>query len=344
MMGASKIRRHAIRWLIRVQTTRDLEGLWPDFDAWINEDPKHREAYELEERKWVGLDALPARSAHHLTPEALMRAAARARWRREVWVWVGGALAACCVVLAIAVLIGSEHGRVEAHTWVPYATDADPPSPVMLEDGSVLQLNAHSQARTRLTDAVREVALDTGEAYFDVSPEHARHFNVWAGSVLVEATGTAFSVKKEDNGRVETTVRRGSVEVKSASSLHPFPGEAGRQAQKLGPGDAATIGPSGEMTVVRVDPEEMAHRLAWANRVIDLHGTLGEAVAQFNHYNVRKLVILEADLAKTRIRGRFRITEPDAFAESLNVLGIKHVAVGPEASSEGRIQLSRNED
>ena len=345
-MGASKIHRQATRWLIRVQTTRDLEELWPEFDAWMNENLKHREAYELEERKWVGFDSLRARTAHdtHLSPEALMRAIAKARWRRQVWLWIGGVVATCCVVLATAFWIRPGDGQVAAHVWMPYTTGADRRSPVRLEDGSVVQLNAHSQARIRLTDAAREVALDMGEVYFDVSPEHARPFNVWAGSVLVQAKGTAFSVKKEDNGQVEATVKRGSVEVKPATSLPAITGEAGQQVQKVGPGQAATIGPSGKVTVDRVDPAEMAHRLAWANRWIELNGTLGEAVDQFNRYNARKLVILEADLAETPVRGRFRVTEPDRFAESLNQVGIKHVAVGPEASSEGQILLSRNED
>jgi len=54
------------------------------------------------------------------------------------------------------------------------------------------------------------------------------------------------------------------------------------------------------------------------NRRIVLEGeTLGEAVLQFNRFNVRKLVIADPSLAAEKLVGQFRATEPLTFARAV---------------------------
>jgi transmembrane sensor len=346
MMDASKIRKRATAWLVRVQTAKDLESLWPEFEAWLNQNPEHRRAYELEERKWADCDSLKAWTVQDTSraPEVVMQKVAKARRRMRAGLAVRVGAVAICVVVAITIFIGSGRGRVEARPGILYTADTGELTPVVLKDGSIVQLGAHAQIRAKYTQTERDIALDQGEAYFDVSQMPERPFNVEAGSYVVEATGTAFSVKKEGNGQIETAVKRGSVEVKPANRVQIVAILTGPKPRTVGVGQVATIDPSGKVTVDEVTPAELAHRLAWTNPMIDLNGTLEEAVARFNLYNVRKLIIGEPELAQIRISGRYRATEPEKFAESLKHLGITHVMVGSEASSEAKILLSSNGD
>jgi transmembrane sensor len=76
--------------------------------------------------------------------------------------------------------------------------------------------------------------------------------------------------------------------------------------------------------------------LAWRNGKIHLAGSsLAEAVAEFNRYNGRKLVLADQDLAGERFDGVFRTDDPEGFAkavkESLGVpidLGQSELRIG----------------
>src|SRR3546814_16020939 len=59
---------------------------------------------------------------------------------------------------------------------------------------------------------VRQIALKSGEAWFQVAKDRARPFVVEIGDVRVRAVGTAFSVRREANG-VDVQVTEGVVEV-----------------------------------------------------------------------------------------------------------------------------------
>ena len=46
-------------------------------------------------------------------------------------------------------------------------------------------------------------------------------------------------------------------------------------------------------------------------------GTLADAVAEFNRYNTRQLLVVDPALANTRVGGRYKATDPDSFAKYL---------------------------
>jgi transmembrane sensor len=75
---------------------------------------------------------------------------------------------------------------------------------------------------------------------------------------------------------------------------------------------------------------DIERSLAWREGQIVLEGqTLDEAVAQFNRYNAKKLVILDPGLAAERLVGQFRATDPETFAGAIaTTLGAKVDAQG----------------
>jgi len=252
------------------------------------------------------------------------------------------AVAACFLgVLAAANWLYGRWGLVEAYPWTQYQRDTEQMDPVRLDDGSVAQLNNHSQMRVSLTQSERRIVLDDGEAFFDVSPDAARPFDVQAGIATVRAKGTAFSLRREDDGEIQATVKHGSIEVKPVAD--PQRGtEAPAQPPEVKAGQVATIGPDGRLSVAEVGQTELADRLAWANPLYRLDGmTLQDAVKLFNRYNVRKLEVRDAGLGQIRVAGSFYLTEPEKFVDSLQKLGIGHVVQGVSSSPNARILLVR---
>lgn len=253
-------------------------------------------------------------------------------------------------VLASATWLGLNHSRLQAHPWATYQREADQIEPVLLRDGSVFQLNDRSRVRVNLTDSTRYVWVDSGEVFFDVSPDAQRPFDVQVGTTRLIAKGTAFSVRKDDTGEVETTVRHGLVEVQVPRLYRGAPEQtrdtrkaaATRAVGEIKAGEVGTIDADGQFSVTQVEEADIARRLAWADPVRSLNGmTLNQAVALFNRYNARKLEIADLELGRMPVSGLYHLTQPEQFIERLGQLGIRHVIQGSEAGAGARIILMR---
>ncbi|MET0309288.1 MAG: FecR domain-containing protein [Sphingomonas sp.] len=97
-----------------------------------------------------------------------------------------------------------------------YETQRGQQRDVKLADGSTLHLNGATSIDVTLSDKERVVALNQGEAYFDVAHEAKRPFVVNAGDSTTRVLGTAFDVDVA-RGEVKLSVYRGRVRFGSAS-------------------------------------------------------------------------------------------------------------------------------
>ena len=78
-----------------------------------------------------------------------------------------------------------------------------------LDDGSIVELNRGAQATVEFTEKNRLVSLDSGEAHFTIAKDSSRPFIVTARGVAVQAVGTIFNVKiNEDSVNVLVTEGR----------------------------------------------------------------------------------------------------------------------------------------
>ncbi|MDD2952970.1 MAG: FecR domain-containing protein [Parabacteroides sp.] len=84
---------------------------------------------------------------------------------------------------------------------------------VILPDGTKVWLNSHTHLVYDTNYGVKERSVFlSGEAYFEVAKDTEHRFIVKAGSMEVEALGTAFNVKAyEDDNEMITTLFEGSV-------------------------------------------------------------------------------------------------------------------------------------
>lgn len=301
MSGDELIEARASRWL----AARDARDATPEeaaeFNAWLDADIGHRVAYLRLEANWRRADRLRDLRPLDRAPDAdLLRPQAP---RRHRWL----AMAASAV---LAVLGGTWFWQ-QQQGWQRYETRVGGFSHIVLEDGSVIDLNTNSEVRVRLGER-REVKLLRGEGRFQVAHDRHRPFTVAAADTAVRAVGTAFTVRLRDSARVDVLVSEGKVAVAAPRAAEALPASS-----ELAAGEAAVV-LADRVSVSRVEPQALARRLAWTAGRLEFRGeTLGEAVEEFNRYNRRQIRLSRASLADLRVGGSFSATDPDSFVGAL---------------------------
>lgn len=210
-----------------------------------------------------------------------------------------------------------------------YSTGLGEQRSIVLEDGSVMQLNTNSVVTVRFTEGAREIRLTQGEAIFDVEEHPTWPFRVLSGAVKVEALGTRFNVYRHAE-EIQVTVTEGRVAVESADSR----GTARTMAEygegaivlpsvvaktvEVGAGQRLTIRPGGAIADILI-PVDTQRTTAWTERrVVFEDDTLDSVVAEFNRYNRTRFVINDPGLRSRRISGIFTVDDPEAFVEVLS--------------------------
>ena len=235
--------------------------------------------------RWIG--------AERAETEGAFGAAARRSRGFRPW-----RIAAAAAVVAVAALLALAPLRGELRT------DVGEQRRVVLDDGSVALINTDSRLGVKYAEHRRRIALAQGEAWFQVAHDKSRPFVVDAGAVHVQATGTAFSVRRQPNG-VQVAVTEGAVRVWRDGR----PGELAVAA-----GHAAFV-PAGADVPRRAQTAPTEDMLAWRRGEIVLNGqTVEEAAQEFNRYNARKLVVDSSEAGRERIVGYFLIDQPEKFA------------------------------
>lgn len=201
---------------------------------------------------------------------------------------------AASVLLAISGYVAWHRGNV---TVEEYSTAVGVTSAIPLSDGSKVTLNTDSEIQIHLTEAERSARLEQGEAFFEVSKDPSRPFVVMAGERRIVVLGTKFSVRRE-NDEVQVVVTEGLVRLDDA---------------KIAAGGVARA----KATRVAVEQRslpEVEELLSWRSGFLVFHETpLAEAVAEFNRYNKRQVVIRDASVAALKVSGNFKATYLDSF-------------------------------
>jgi transmembrane sensor len=310
----SAIDNQALRWL-QIQSARELDAdERADLDAWLEADTRHQGAYI---RAMVIDNAISQAVSHENLHPGEDRYGLRSDGRenngtsRRAWLKYG-ALAAGFGVLGVGLSLYS------SDRLTTLATSMGEFRRVALADTTIANMNSDSTLEVKLTKERREISLVKGEAWFEVAKDRSRPFVVDAAGVQVRAVGTAFGVRRLAHG-AEVLVTEGSVEV--------WTGKA-RAHLTAGQG-SVVLHNTAQITVAR-QPQEIERKLAWRDgNLIFTRQTLGEAVADFNRYSVRKIIIADPALADKRIVGQYRIDAPEQFAKDIG----DYLSVPVEASA-----------
>lgn len=177
-----------------------------------------------------------------------------------------------------------------------------------MSDGSIAAINTESAIRVAMTEQQRNVELVRGEVWFKVAKNPERPFVVTAGDARVQAVGTAFSVRRHEDG-AEVLVTEGTVKAWLNGADQP--------AVILKAGDRTFIGAKIAPAVDHA-PEVVDNALAWREGKIALAGkTLADVAADYNRYNRTQIVIRDPGLGGERLFGRFSTDDPEGFSNAV---------------------------
>jgi transmembrane sensor len=312
----SRIDDEALDWVARETAGHMTADDRAAFDAWFGKHPRHQGAYLRARAIAHSLDGVKVQpSLKPRVEEADMPAHALPSPGRRT-LMIGGAMAAGLAAVAVASFGPDLFGRGV------YETAQGEFRKVQLADRSVLSISSASRVTVRLSGAQRRLTLERGETWFEVAKDRERPFVVEVGDVRVRAVGTAFSVRRLEGG-ADVLVTEGVVEV--------WANQGTATRQRLGAGGLAHIPADGSAIRVVTDPAEVERRLAWREGKLRFQNEpLGSAVAEFNRYNTRQLVVADAALRRKPLVGQYRIDQPEEFANDVQALLNVPVAIEPD--------------
>jgi transmembrane sensor len=325
--ASERIEEAASRWFARREGGTWGEADQAELEAWLAKETAHRIAYIRLEAAWnyaARMKALGAGVPAGVIPERRMwgdqiffkglandgypsvvapapiePTEPRGKGRRSMWA------VAASVVLALA---------ATAWVWTTgmwaagdrYSTRVGAINIVPLADGSHVTLNTDSRIRVDLEQKRRRIELDRGEAFFEVAKDSTRPFVVVAGDKRVIAVGTKFSVRREGND-ILVAVAEGKVRVETSNAL------GGSDVPLLAAGDVAQV-TANEVLIREHAEAAVEDALSWRKGYLVFRGkTLADAVAEFNRYNTRKILIEDPSIASIRIGGTFQPNHTEGF-------------------------------
>jgi transmembrane sensor len=323
----------AAQWLIRLEADSSpyTVGLW---QQWLNEDARRRAVFVRLENSWRQADALksllPIDGGLNLEildtfpglrspppPQPPVTRLSRGTYRSLTVALVAAAVA--CVTTLGGWLI------VTAPDRATHRTERGGFERVVLPDGSSALLNTNTEMRLRFSRERREIVLTHGEALFTVARDERRPFEVSVGDSTIRALGTSFDVRLLEPPRIEAQIEilvaQGTVAIDRA----PGAMTSAETRSLLFAGDEALIDTRGASQTRHIGESDIGRRLAWTRGQIWLsQTTLAEAIAEFNRYNSREMVLGEPRLATLRVGGSFTTTDPTAFLAALErIFGIQ---------------------
>jgi len=216
-----------------------------------------------------------------------------------------GAIAAgvAAVVIAGALLLRPAPSPAQL-----IATGAGETRLVRLADGSDIRLGSNTRLTASIGGGLRRVALDGGEAEFEVAKDHAHPFVISVGDQRVTVVGTHFDILR-DHGRVTVTVAGGVVEVRGASP------SVGAAAFRLMPGDQLTHQEGAATSVVsRVAVDDV---FAWTRGYLVFRDEPLDAVAEDLNRQFPVPIRVEGSARRLRFSGVLMLDREEAVVDRL---------------------------
>ena len=190
---------------------------------------------------------------------------------------------------------------------------------IVLPDGSNVWLNASStlQFPTVFTGNKREVKL-TGEAYFEVTKNNEKQFNVIVGNMEVKVLGTHFDINAyDDDDAIKTSLLEGSVKISK-----------GNETDFLKPGQQAVLEKTGGKLQIR--NADMDAVMAWKNGLFQFEGaditTIMKEIGRW--YNVD--IVYAGKVPVRRFEGK--ISRSAKLSEVLRILELSNVKFKEEGN------------
>ena len=249
-----------------------------------------------------------------------------------------GIAAGVLIVVAIFLATSSEYFTEPADPVTRFATAVGEKKSLALDDGSVVTLNTGSQVLVGVTDTVRRVVMDRGEAYFEVARDPIRPFTVEVGGQSITAHGTEFNLRRLDNGFM-VALMEGRLALHRQGGEPPLDppwvdakGDPGGVEQTIGEGlglRAGTVVHFNAYTqTMRARHEPgLEQRQHWRQGRLSFRDQpMSAVVAELSRYSEKPIRIHDAHIGDTRVFATLQLDSIDgALATLENALPIRVV-------------------
>ncbi len=268
------------------------------FETWRNADVAHAIAFARALAMWdsVGDDAPRSVRAPLATPAS---DAPRGACSRRTFLQAACALATVGVVAA-----GTTATR--AYAWESATTAVGANKTIHLPAGGVVVLNTDSRLSWRVSRTERSFWIDRGEVALHLpnGPDAVFHGD---GRTVILSAGR-FNVRAR-GGALDLLVQNGSARVVE---------QAGSTIDARG--GATSLLVSSDGAIVRpADADQVDRVTAWQRReILFRDATLGSAVEEYNRFLIRKIIIVDRELASIPVGGRFVTSDPTAFLDAVS--------------------------
>jgi transmembrane sensor len=301
--GTSSLDEQAAQWFLRRARGPLKAEEEAALHAWLAEGPLHAQAWREISTTWGLFEdqvTLPELVVAREQALAGVRRAQVQRWKRPSQ-WASRWLAAAVIAgLALGVAYWQIHDRGDGNL----STGVGEQRTVLLADNSRVALDALTQIRVLYTGGARTIELLGGQAQFEVAQDARRPFRVRAGSRVIEALGTSFTVEYVQR-HVRIALLEGRVRIESAAS-----------SMELQPGEMLRIEPNGQQK--KEARTDLAVATAWRQgKVIFRAEPLNAAVNRLNRYSHVRLEVADPSIARLPISGVFDAADAEAFAEAV---------------------------
>jgi transmembrane sensor len=275
----------AAEWFARLQEDGASEQDFAEWHRWLSADPAHQRMYRDVEEAW------------YLIGKAELKDKERVGSQNRL-PWALAAALSLCVIAPLASKWFSTSQR--------YETAIAEQRSLRLPDGSRVTLGALSEIRPSFNGAERRIALERGEAFFEVTRDPARPFIVTAAGSEIRALGTAFNVRARAD-RVLVSVTEGRVAVRQEASAPQVMLSAGEQ------------GAIARGTKTVQPPVKGINGVSWLQGRFEYRGEeLRHVVEDLNRYTDRPIVLVDENLGALRYSGT---VFPDHLDEWLRGIG-----------------------
>ncbi|MGE0184064.1 MAG: FecR domain-containing protein [Parvularculaceae bacterium] len=308
------IEREAAEWFALLRDGAASAETKDAFKVWRDADTRHAAAFADVLSIWDEVGALeefanaPKRpvpaSARNLRSDA--KAFAHVLAPSPLGVGLA-AIAALCVIAAIA-------WRMSSPSSHDYATRIAETEHIALPDGSAVDLGPKSRIRVSYTSKERRIALEEGEAFFDVRKGDSRSFIVAANGAEVRVTGTQFNVR-EGAADITVAVAEGNVEVRRKSEKNSAPTADAIQTLSAGQQVSARQRGGDFGKIIETPTSSIG---AWRTGRLSYNNVpLREVIADANRYSHTPIVIADAKLIDLKVVASFRAVQIDEMIEDL---------------------------
>lgn len=283
--------KQAAAWLAALDTgTADPRC----FEAWRDADPRHAAAFAQVAATWKKLDDARSLATSEPSPEVVHANRAPALTRRRV-------LQAASVAAAVA--LGGVGSRVWARSSAETAVGER--RTILWDDETRLDLNTDTSVEWQVRAGRRHVWLERGEIALDVAAARSE---------------LALTV-----GDIETLLAPGRYNARAKVDAFDVLVLSGRSAAVEGATPATAITGQrlamthGQATAIAASQNERERADGWRRGEIMFAGEpLEAAVAEYNRYLTRKLIIGDPHLRSVRLGGRFTSNDPGDFLAALS--------------------------